>query len=98
MASCQKQMYQPPAIITVPPRETEFVLRLMETEATILRTVLGRIGGQPKGPRNSIDAISLALDKVGIKSGDYKVEVHQGVFMGSYLGIEEGGTNVSNTK
>ena len=99
MASCEKKMYQPSAVITMPPLETEFVLRLTETEATILHAVLGKIGGQPKGPRSSIDAISIALDEVGIKFGDYKVEVHQSVFFpGSYLGIEKGGTDVPNTK
>ena len=98
MASCEKRMHQPPVVVTTPPRETEFVLRLTETEATILRAVLGKIGGQPKGPRSSIDDISIALDKVGIKFGDYKVEVHQGVFMGPYLGIEKGGKDVPNTK
>ena len=89
MAKCTKGVTWPDKIVSQPPAIIEVVLRLTEDEAIILHSVLDRIGGNPAGPRGSIDAINIAFDKAKIKPGNYKLEIYNGPFTGPYLRIEK---------
>ena len=75
MAKCVKQRYQPPSVtvVTLPPQEIEFVLRLTEEEAKVLRKVMGRITGSEAGPRGHTSKIYWALGSAGVASADIKV-------------------------
>ena len=91
MANCVKQRYQPPSVVTIPPQEIEFVLRLSEDEASVLKQLLNRIGGSPEGPRGVLDKIDMSLYKAGVKSAAHKLEIYYNGLGGvPYLRIEKG--------
>ena len=90
MAECVKQRYQPPSVVAVPPQEIEFVLRLSEDEASVLKQIINRIGGDPTGPRGTLDEIGLSLHKAGVGSSVYKTQIHRGPNGVLYLRIEKG--------
>ena len=91
MASCVKQIYQPPAVVTVPHQEIEILLRLSEEEAGILKQVITRIGGDPEGPRGALDKIGVALCRAEVVSTRHKVEIYfSGIDGVPYLRIQKG--------
>lgn len=49
---------------------TGYNLSLSEQEASVLRSILHRVGGQPSGPRGVADSMIAALDRVGVTTVD----------------------------
>ena len=92
MANCVKQRYQPPSVtvVTLPPQEIEFVLRLSEDEASVLKQVINQIGGDPKGLRGVLDEIGAALRTAGVKQTTHKMKIYHGLDDFAYLRIEKG--------
>lgn len=58
MATCEKK------VITQP--KYEYVLTLSFEEATILRRLCRKVGGDPNGPRGYVDMVGEALEKAGV--------------------------------
>ena len=91
MASCLKEVYQPAAVLTVPPKTIEVVLRMTEEEASTLKQVINALGGDPKGPRGVVDQIGMSLYVAGVRQATHKLGIHYSVLGGvPYLHIEKG--------
>jgi len=56
------------------PPPTYDLLGLTQVEAEVLKAVLDRVGGDPRGPRGHVDAIAEALSDAGVGISNLAVE------------------------
>ena len=90
MASCKVEVtYPEPGPVRMPDPIDEVVLRMTELEAGTLRQILSRIGGDPTGPRGTLDNIGAAIVQAGVEKTGFKTEIYCGSGP-AYLRIEKG--------
>ena len=87
MAECRRETTRAEPVVTYPPVVVEIVLRLTEDEASLLRQLMNKIGGNPDGPRNMVDSIGKVLFLAGVELSTHKIEIHTG--FGTYLRVEK---------
>jgi len=90
MARCYINMtYHVPEPQPEPKPIQDVVLHMTVEEAGTLRQILFCIGGEPDGPRGTLENIGEAIRLAGVEKTKFKTEIYTGLGA-TYLRIEKG--------